>query len=73
MINANYTKTQSCLGMPASHRVATAWMRALPISIGEVAMSATATGVAVQGTGASKRRFANDITLPGASAWSPPT
>ena len=77
MINAIYTQTQSCFRMPVSGRVATAWTRALPISMGE-AVLAMGTGVAVQGTGASKpnaghRAFADNGTTPGTSVWSPPT
>jgi len=73
VINANYTQTQSCFGMPVSGRVRTAWTRALPISVGEVAAVAMGTGVAVQGTGASKHRATTDGTFPGTSVWSPPT
>ncbi len=76
MINAIYTQTPSCFGMPSSVRVRTAWTtattRALPMTAGE-AVLAMGTGVAVQGTGVSKHRFANDSTLPGTSVWSPPT
>jgi hypothetical protein len=72
VINAIYAQTQSCFGMPVSGRVSTAWTRALPIFTGEVAV-AMGTGVAVQGTGASKHRAANDGTFPGTSVWSPPT
>jgi hypothetical protein len=71
--NAIYTQTLSCSGMPVSGRVSTAWTRALPISMGEVAAVAMGTGVAFQGTGVSKHRAANDGTFPGTSVWSPPT
>jgi len=73
MINAIYTQTQSCFGTPVSGRVLTAWTRALPMTTGE-AVLAMGTGVAVQGTGASKHRaFADNGTTPGNSVWSPPT
>ena len=72
MINAIYTQTQSCFGMPVSGRVRTAWTRALPMTTGE-AVLAIGTGVAVQGTGASKHRATTDGTFPGTSVWSPPT
>jgi len=73
VINAIYSQTQSCFGMPASGHVATAWTRALPIFTGEVAVVAMGTGVAIQGTGASKHRATTDGTFPGTSVWSPPT
>jgi hypothetical protein len=76
VINANYTaQTQSCFGMPASGRVATAWTRALPIFMGEVSVLGMAVkGADVQGTAVRKHRVATaNGTLPGTSVWSPPT
>ena len=77
MINAIYTQTQSCFGMPASARVRTAWTRALPVQgvlpIGSGAAAGMGTGVTVQGTGVSKHRLVTDGTFPGTSVWRPPT
>ena len=73
MINAIYTQSQSCFGMPATRRVNTAWTRALPMTTGE-AVLAMGIGASVQGTGVSKHRaFGDNGTFPGTSVWSPPT
>jgi hypothetical protein len=72
VINAIYTQTQSCFGMPASARVRTAWTRALPKTTDE-AVLAMGAGVGVQGTAVSNHIFLTDGTFPGTSVWSPPT
>ena len=71
MIDAIYTPSQNCFGMPVTGRIATTW-RALPIT-GE-AVLAMGTAAGVQGIGVSKHRvFADNGTFPGTSVWSPPT
>jgi hypothetical protein len=74
VINAIYTQTQNCSGMPASARVPSAWTRALPMTAGESAVLAMGLGVDVQGTRVRKHDDATGFALvPGTSVWSPPT
>jgi hypothetical protein len=73
VINAIYTETRGCFGMPASARVRTAWLPALPMTTGVVRL-AMVTGADVQGTGASTHLAAKAFgNHPGTSVWSPPT